>query len=96
VLTAIRDAASAVTEANVHSLSTEHHPTPPVPLPVSLKRVLVQQFTADDLLHLAWLKYAESPGLMARRNLTDEGIEELATMLTDGKIPTCGWWRRAS
>ena len=99
VLTAVERGEAATTAANSDTEITtiySHQSTVPIPLPESLKRLLVQLCPADDLLHLAWLKYAESPGLMARRKLSAASIEELATMLTAGRWPTCGWWRRAS
>jgi hypothetical protein len=98
VLTAVKRGGAAPTAANSDTEITtiySHNSTVPIPLPESLKRVLVQQFTADDLRHLAWLKDAESPGLMARRHLTDEGVEELVDIITRrNSFPTVGFFRR--
>ena len=77
-----------------HQLSP--HCTPPVRLSLSLRRLLVSQFGASDLRHLASLMEAESPGLVARSRLDDASVEELAEMLTSGRKPTLGWWRRHS
>ena len=70
--------------------------TPPVRLSVSLRRLLVSQFTASDLRHLASLMEAESPGMIARRDLSNASIEELADLLVSGGKPTIGFWRRHS
>jgi hypothetical protein len=66
----------------------------PVRLSLSLKRLLISQFTADTLRTLAYLKEQESPGLKARLRLSQASIEELAEMLTNSRKPTCGWWSR--
>jgi hypothetical protein len=66
----------------------------PVRLSLSLKRLLVSQFTADTLHTLAWLKEHDSPGMTARRSLSNASVEELAEMLTTGRKPTYGWWTR--
>ncbi len=68
----------------------------PVRLPLSLRRVLVQQFSAEDLRHLAWLKANAAPDLVARRRLSEASLDELAVLLTAGKSPSIGWWRRAA
>ena len=66
----------------------------PVHLSLSLKRLLISQFTADTLRTLAYLKEQESPGLKARLRLSQASIEELAEMLTRSRKPTLGWWTR--
>jgi len=66
----------------------------PVRLSVSLRRLLVSQFSASDLRHLASLMAANSPGMVARVRLDDASVEELADMLTSGRKPTIGFWRR--
>ncbi len=68
----------------------------PKRLSASLRLMLAQQFSADELRHLACMKDAESPGLCARRRLSDASVDELAEMLTAGRTPTIGWWSRAS
>jgi hypothetical protein len=61
-----------------------------------LKRALIDQFSPTDLRDLAAAMEMETPRMVARRRLSDDSIEELAEMLTTGKWPTIGWWRRAS
>jgi hypothetical protein len=68
----------------------------PLKLSLALRRLLVDQFDADTLRQLASLKEAELPRGVARRNLSQASADELATMLTDGKVPTIGWWQRAA
>jgi hypothetical protein len=70
--------------------------TPPVRMSVSLRRLLVSQFTASDLRHLAALMEANTPGMIARARLSDASIDVLADMLTAGRKPTYGWWTRNS
>ena len=70
------------------------HRTVPICLSVSLKRVLLDQFTPDALRNLASLIEDEQPGMVARLRLSNASIEELAAMLTSGRKPTLGWWRR--
>ena len=65
-----------------------------VNLPLSLKRLLIDTFSAADLRHLAYLKEASSPQLTARQRLDEAGVDELAEMLVAGRRPTLGWWRR--
>jgi hypothetical protein len=66
----------------------------PVRLSISLRQLLVSQFSASDLRHLASLMDAGSPGMVARRNLSNASLEELAEMLTRSRKPTLGWWTR--
>jgi hypothetical protein len=68
--------------------------TPLAALPLAAKRVLVSQFTATTRRHLASLMEAETPGMVARRRVSEEGIEELAEMIVPGRSGTFGWWRR--
>jgi hypothetical protein len=82
--------------ANTHSATLHLQSTPTVRLSLAVKRLLIDTFTADDLRQLAALKDAQSPGMVARRNLSDASIEELAEMLTNARTPTIGWWSRAS
>ena len=37
---------------------------------------------------------ARDPELVARRQLTDEGLERLADLLIAGDRPTIGFWRK--
>ena len=63
-------------------------------LPLSARRLLIQMFEPNTLRELASLMEAGQPGLRARRDLRRESIDELATMLADGRTPTIGWWWR--
>ena len=66
----------------------------PVRLSLSLRRLLVSQFSPDALRTLAALMEANAPGMDARRDLSNASLEELAQMLTAGRKPTYGWWCR--
>jgi hypothetical protein len=66
----------------------------PEPISDSLRALLISQFTANQLRHLAALMDLESPGLRARRDLEEASVIELAEMIVAGRIPTVGWWRR--
>lgn len=66
----------------------------PIRLSVSLKRLLVSQFTPDALRQLAAVIEYESPGMVARRRLNETGVNALADILVTGKKPTVGWWLR--
>jgi hypothetical protein len=66
----------------------------PVRLSVSLKRLLISQFSPDALRTLAALMEANAPGMDARRDLSNASLEELAEMLTSSRKPTYGWWCR--
>ena len=65
----------------------------PIPT-LSIERMLYNMLDADTLAHLAHLKRQADPSLAARRKLSPEGVEELATMLGEGRTPTIGFWRR--
>jgi hypothetical protein len=65
-----------------------------IPLSLSLRRLIAEQFTPDTLRQLASLMEAQKPGTAARRRLSEASIDELAEMLTTGRKPTVGWWRR--
>jgi len=94
-MTPTRDDAPVTTGANVKTTTTLHpHRTPPVRLSLSLRRLLIEHFDAAVLYELAWLKQHDSPGMVARRDLSNASIEELADMLTRSKKPTYGWWCR--
>ena len=71
-----------------------HQSTAPVRLSLSLRRLLVSQFTASDLRHLASLMEAESPGMIARSRLSDASVDQLADLLVSGRKPTIGFWTR--
>ena len=66
----------------------------PVRLSLSLRRLLVSQFSPDALRTLAALMEANAPGMDARRDLSNASLDELAEMLTSSKNPTYGWWCR--
>lgn len=94
-MTATRDGDRATTtRPTVQTTNLHPHSTPPVHVSLSLKRLLVDQFTPDTLRTLAWLKEHDSPGMVARRDLSNASIEELADILTAGRKPTIGWWSR--
>ncbi|MGO8873692.1 MAG: hypothetical protein ACLQPH_20280 [Acidimicrobiales bacterium] len=52
--------------------------------------------TRDPLIlrDLAAAIQGNSHSARARRSLSPESVEELAAMITVGKVPTVGWWRR--
>jgi hypothetical protein len=86
-----RSAANTKTESA--TLHVRHFPPPPMTLAV--KRLLIDTFTADALRQLAWLMDQEEPRTAARRNLSPEGIEELADIITNRhSVPTVGFFRR--
>ena len=66
----------------------------PIRLSVSTKRLLVSQFTSEALRHLACLMEYESPGMIARRRLSESSVNALAEMYVTGQTPTIGWWCR--
>ena len=66
----------------------------PIRLSVSLKRLLISQFTPEALRHLASVMENESPGMVARRRLNETSVNALADILVTGKKPTVGWWLR--
>ena len=66
----------------------------PIRLSLSLKRLLVSQFTPEALRHLASMMEDESPGMVARRRLNETGVNALAEILVTGNKPTIGWWSR--
>jgi len=63
-------------------------------LPANLRRVFAEQFSPDTLRHLAAAMNAEAPELVARRRLTEEGVERLAQLMEEGRRPTIGFYRR--
>ncbi len=94
-MTHTRDGAPATTTgALVKTTTLRPHPTPPVRLSLSLRQLLVSQFSPGDLRHLASLMDAEDPGHIARARLSDASCDELAELLTSGRRPTIGFWRR--
>ena len=62
----------------------------PIRLSVSTKRLIVSQFTSEALRHLASLMEYESPGMVARRRLSESSVNALAEMYVSGKTPTVG------
>jgi hypothetical protein len=66
----------------------------PIRLSLSAKRLLTSQFTSEALRHLASLMEYESPGMVARRRLSESSINALAEMYVAHKTPTIGWWRK--
>jgi hypothetical protein len=66
----------------------------PIRWSVSTKRLFVSQFTPSGLRHMASLMEVKSPGMIARRRLSETSVNALAEMYVAGKTPTVGWWRR--
>jgi hypothetical protein len=62
----------------------------------SLRLLIADSFTTDELRQLAAVRDARSPRGIARRSLDEASREELADMIVSGKRPTVGWWRRHS
>ena len=60
----------------------------------SVKVLLADSLTADQLYHLAAVKRALEPAHLARQQLDADALEELATMALEGRRATVGWWRR--
>ncbi len=86
---------SAVAESNFSGWEAEDRwTTQPIRLSVSTKRLFVSQFTPEALRHLARLMEFESPGMVSRRRLDENGVNALAEMYVAGKTPTVGWWSR--
>lgn len=67
---------------------------PIIPLPLALKRLLIDICEPSDLRELAALKETNDPKRVARHGLDADGLTELADLLEAGRIPTVGWWRR--
>src|SRR5450759_1844390 len=88
------DAPVTTTGAPVKTTNSHPHRTVPVRLSLSRRQLLVSQFSASDLRHLASLMEANSPGMIARVRLDDASVEELAALLTAGRKPTIGFWTR--
>ena len=63
-------------------------------LTLQTRRLLAEQFTPDTLRQLASLMESDTPARKARRSLSEESIDQLATMLANGRRPTIGWWKR--
>jgi hypothetical protein len=55
---------------------------------------LLEHLAPSTLRHLAAAIEARDPEMVARRQLTEEGIERLADILLAGSVPTIGFWRR--
>lgn len=80
--------------AQTHSATLHLQPTSSVRLSLAVKRLLIEQFEGPTLRILADLMDDEDPKLLARRRLTDEGVEKLADILIAGKRPTIGLFRK--
>ncbi len=57
-------------------------------------QLLLDQFDAATLRELASLKERVDPERIARRQLTDDGVEKLSEILVRGDRPTIGFWTR--
>jgi len=64
----------------------------PKPLSPVVLGIVVEHLDADTLSHLASLRRAQERKQHPR--LPAAAVEELAETVTDGRIPTIGWWRR--
>jgi hypothetical protein len=51
--------------------------------------------SADQLQHLAAIKRARAPWLVACRSISEASLDDLAEMICEGKRSTVGWWSRA-
>ncbi len=89
-----RDDAPASTGATVQTNIFHPHRTPAIRLSVSLKRLLVEQFTPDALRQIAASMDDERPRMVARRRLSEASVEALAEMICAGHVATIGWWKR--
>jgi hypothetical protein len=95
VLATARDDAPALqAEAHVRNFDIARQSTRPVRLSMNLRRLLVEQFDAGTLRHLAGQMDLDNPTLIMRRRLDDASLDELAAMIVAGRKPTIGWWRR--
>ncbi|MGA7418610.1 MAG: hypothetical protein WBW80_11490 [Acidimicrobiales bacterium] len=68
----------------------------PIEVSDSLRILIANSFKPSELRHLAAIRDAESPRVVARQSLDEASVEELADMIVSGKRPTIGWWRRHS
>jgi hypothetical protein len=60
-----------------------------------LYELMADELDPDVLFELAWLKKYNSPSMVARRSLTDEGVEKLVDILANRhSVPTLGFWQR--
>ncbi len=85
---------SALRQAKVDSVVVwaERTNVGPKPLSPAVLGMVVEHLDADTLSHLAVLRRAQEREQHLR--LSVAAVEELAAMVTDGCIPTIGWWRR--
>lgn len=67
--------------------------SPPI-LSEKARRLLLDQFTPEQLRHIAALKEGDSPGMRARRLVDATAVDELVEMISAGETPTIGWWKR--
>ena len=94
-----REAAASVSSANSVEASRTitalagRYTDDPIVLSVHLKRLLVSQFTPSALRELASLMEDTSPGMIARRRLSETSVNALAEFLVSGRTPTIGWWK---
>jgi hypothetical protein len=85
-------AAPQITDANQDH---QENTSPVLHISDSLKVLLLSQFTTDQLRHMANLKAQDAPGLRARRQLDNAGIDDLVDLIVGRNgIPTVGFWRR--
>jgi hypothetical protein len=66
----------------------------PVHIGESIRRLLLQLLTPDELRHIAAIAEADKWGLDIRSRLSDEALEDLADILVrTGSRETVGWWK---
>jgi len=68
--------------------------TRPIHISDSVRDLILETLTYDQLQHLAAIRRAGSPRALARRSLDRASAEDLADMIVAGGIPTIGWWSR--
>lgn len=57
-------------------------------------RILTEALGHKRLREIANVMRERDAGVLARRHLSAEAVEELAAMALKGDRPTLGWWRR--
>jgi hypothetical protein len=56
--------------------------------------VILEHLAPRTLRELASIIENRDPELVARRELSDDGVERLAEILLSGSTPTVGFWTR--
>ncbi len=87
-------ATPALATARHHAIQRINGTTSPVVLADSLRAVLVDSLTVEQLRHLVAIAEARQANGRREARLSQAGAVELADMLVAGRRPTIGWWRR--